>query len=73
MPVSWTPRRAVERSRRRINAAIARLRPVALEWDDADQGIVREVEDAILQLEELRDGIKEGIEERLRLGESVGY
>lgn len=52
---SWTPKRAGMKCKRKVDAAIERLREVALEWADVDTGIEFECEALIGHLEEFRD------------------
>lgn len=68
----WTPKGAVASSRRKLDAAIARLREVSLEWADVDESLVHEAEERIRDLEVFRDELTSYIQERLDAGEHVG-
>lgn len=70
--MSWTPKRAVARSRKNLTAAADKLRAVALEWGDVDQFIVDEAESMIKELDDFADTIEKSINERLACGEHVG-
>lgn len=68
----WTPKAAVARSRRQINAAIDNLRDVALEWEDVDQSYVSGAEDLIHQLDAFAERIDKEVQQRLAAGEHIG-
>lgn len=68
----WTPKLAIARSRRQIAAAVERLRAVALEWGDVDEGIVTDAESLIAELEEFAEDIEKNTNERIAAGEHVG-
>jgi hypothetical protein len=68
----WTPAGAIARSRKNCTGAAERLRAVALEWGDVDQGIVEEAEDLLREVEAFGRHISEWINERLAAGEHVG-
>lgn len=68
----WTPKLAVSRSTRRINAAIVKLQEVGYDWEDIDPSLVGAADDAVRELEMLRDQIVETVRERLAAGEHVG-
>ena len=70
--MSWTPKRAVARSRKNLAAAVDKVRAVALEWGDVDQFIVDEAESIITVLEDFADTIEKSINDRLAAGEHVG-
>jgi hypothetical protein len=61
----WTPKAALARSRKNLVGAIERLRAVAYEWGDIDQGIVGEADDQVRALESFLESIEEGIGERM--------
>lgn len=68
----WTPKLAIARSRRQIAGAVERLRAVALEWGDVDEGIVNDAESLIVELEEFAEDIENNTNERIAAGEHVG-
>ncbi len=68
----WTPNLAISRSRKNIAGAIERLRAVALEWGDVDQGFVDEAEDLIRELDAFAMRITKETAERIAAGEHVG-
>lgn len=68
----WTPKLAIARSRRQIASAVERLRAVALEWGDVDEGIVNDAESLIVELEQFAKDIENNTNERIAAGEHVG-
>lgn len=68
----WSPRLAVSRSRRNIDAACRSLAKVALEWGDVDQSYVDRADELIRELEAFGDQIRDEVEERLSCGEHIG-
>jgi hypothetical protein len=70
--MSWTPKRAVARSRKNLAAAADRLRAVALEWGDVDQCIVDQAEAMIPMIEDFANQIENDTNARLAAGEHVG-
>jgi hypothetical protein len=68
----WTPKLAIARSRRNVAGAVDRLRAVALEWGDVDEGIVTDAEELIRHLEQFADDVEKNTKERIAAGEHVG-
>lgn len=71
-PRRWTPKAAVERSRRNINAAIASVNLVGREWGDVDNTYVVQADELVNKLEEFRDVMGKEVRERLDAGEEIG-
>jgi hypothetical protein len=72
MRTRWTPKHAVATTKRQVDAAVARLRVVALEWGDVDQTYVDNAEDFIRELEEFAERVEAEVAERLKAGEKIG-
>lgn len=68
----WTAPAAVARSRRKIDAAIALLNQVGVEWGDVDNTYVMRSEELVGELEEFRDTMAKEVQERLDAGEDIG-
>jgi hypothetical protein len=68
----WTPKLAVNRSRRKLAAAINRLREVAAEWEDVNAYVEFRADELIGELEEFADEIRDDVAERLEAGEHIG-
>lgn len=68
----WTPKLAIARSERNIQAAKDRLAAVAFEWGDVDESFVQAAEDLIADLTAFFERIKSDVADRQAAGEHVG-
>lgn len=68
----WTPKAAVARSRKNIAGAVERIRAVALEWGDINEGFVTDADRFIKDLKEWAESIESETNERIAAGEHVG-
>jgi hypothetical protein len=68
----WTPKWAIARSRRSLEAAAARVRAVAIEWSDVDRSFEDEAEELARVLDDFANRIERETLARIEAGEHVG-